>query len=522
MTGKTKEMNKIKQVLIMHKNRVSNRRIAKVVGMNKETVNNYVKKAEALGASLDELIGLDEPELERRLVSGNAAYSDPRFDVLSEMLPYIEGELRRKGVTLQLLWEEYKATHPNGYGLTQFRFHYSQYAKAKGTRGLSTVLKDLHVAGEHLMVDFSGDKLSYVDIDTGEAVQVEVFVACLPATDYLYVLCIPSQRSEDFIFALASCLKALGGVPKILVPDNLKAAVTKTDAYEPEINTVLTDFANHYGCVVIPARPRKPKDKSSVERSVMMSYRRVYAPLRNQTFHSIADLNAAVGSLVKAYNQRRMQQSGYTREERFLSVEKPVLMPLPGKDFEIKSYASLKVGSNCCVYLGRDKHYYSVPHSLVGKQVKVIYTRTLVKVFCDGECVAVHQRNTRPGEYTIVKEHLASNSGAYRDRSPQYYESKAREVSDELAEVIKFMFLTSQVPPETFYRGCDGLLKLQRTTSPDLFRKACETALFYRQYRYGFIKSVIESGLSGVANPDGMVKSPPAGHANIRGKGQFS
>jgi len=522
MTGKTKEMNKIKQVLIMHRDHVSNRRIAKTVGMNKETVNNYVRKANALGTSLDELIKLDEPELEHVLNSGNAAYSDPRFDELREMLPYIEGELRRKGVTLQLLWEEYRESHPDGYGLTQFRYHYRQYAKAKGAGGHGTVLKDLYVAGEHLMVDFAGDKLSYVDVDTGEDIPVEVFVACLPATDYLYVQCVPSQKSEDFIFALASCLKALGGVPKILVPDNLKAAVTKTDAYEPDINGVLTDFANHYGCVVIPARPGKPRDKAPAERNVMMSYRRIYAPLRNRTFHSLAELDEAVRALAKAYNQRRMQQLAYTREERFLSIEKPVLMPLPKDEFEIKSYASLKVGSNCCVYLGRDGHYYSVPHALVGRQTKVIYTRTLVKIFCDGECVAVHERNRRRGEYSIVKEHLASNSGAYRDRSPRYYEDKARAVSEELAEVIRLMFLTSQVPPETFYRGCDGLLQLQRTTSPDLFRKACETALFYRQYRYRFVKKVVDSGLSGAAAASSQVKPPPAGHANVRGKGQFN
>ena len=522
MTGKTKEMSKIKQLLIMHRDGASNRSIAKVLGMDKETVNNYVNKAKALPEGLEGLLRLEDPELGRRLHSGNAAYSDPRFDELRETLPYIEGELRRKGVTLRLLWEEYRAEHPEGYGLTQFRFHYRQYAKAKGSGGHGTVVRDLYAPGERLMVDFAGDKLSYVDIDTGEETKVEVFVACMPATDYVFATCVPTQGSEDFLFAIAQCLKAMGGVPKILVPDNLKAAVTKTDPYEPGINKVMEDFANHYGCVVIPARPGHPKDKASVERNVAAAYRHIYAPLRNRVFHSIGELNEAVGGLVRAYNQRRMQQVPFTREERFLSLERPALAPLPARDFEIKSYASLKVGHNCCVYLGRDRHYYSVPHRLVGRQAQVIYTRSLVKVFCDGECVAVHKRDRRHGEYSISKEHLASSSNAYRDRSPRYYEDKARAVSDELAEVVRLMFLTSRVPPETFYKGCDGLLKLQRTTRPDLFKRACETALEYGRYRYGFIKSLVESGLAGLDNADSIVKSPPSNHANVRGKGQFN
>ena len=515
-------MSKIKQLLIMHRDGRSNRSIAKDLGMDKETVNNYVNKARALPEGLEGLLRLEDPELERRLHSGNAAYSDPRFDVLREMLPYIESELRRKGVTLRLLWEEYRAEHPDGYGLTQFGFHYRQYAKAKGGGGHSTVVKDLYAPGERLMVDFAGDKLTYVDIDTGGEIKVEVFVACLPLTDYVFVTCVPTQSSEDFLFAIALCLKALGGVPKILVPDNLKAAVTKTDPYEPDINKVMEDFANHYGCVVIPARPGRPKDKASVERSVSAAYRHIYAPLRNRVFHSIGELNAAVGELVRAYNQRRMQQLGFTREERFLSLEKPALTPLPAQDFEIKSYASLKVGCNCCVYLGRDKHYYSVPHQLVGMQTQVIYTRTLVKVFCDGRCVAVHKRDRTPGGYSMLKEHLASSSNAYRSRSPQYYEDKARAVSNELAEVIRLMFVTARVPPETFYKGCDGLLKLQRTTRPDLFKRACETALDYGRYRYSFIKSLIDSDLAGVETADSSVKPPPSDHANVRGKGQFN
>ena len=239
MAGKTKEMSQIKQLLLLKKEGVSNRKAAAIVGINKETVNNYVRKACADELGIEGLLKLDDPVLEHRLKGGNPAYPDKRFEVFKELLPYLQEEMRRKHVTLKLLWEEYVSEHPDDhYSLTQFRYHYSQHTEAK-KESPSTILADRRTGGEKLFLDFTGDTMGYIDRETGEVVQCQAFVATLPASDYGYLLFVPSQRTEDFVYAITQCLKHLGGVPKMLVPDNLKAAVIKTDRYEPSLNRVL-------------------------------------------------------------------------------------------------------------------------------------------------------------------------------------------------------------------------------------------------------------------------------------------
>jgi hypothetical protein len=335
-------------------------------------------------------------------------------------------------------------------------------------------------------------------------------------------MCVPSQKSEDFTHAIICCLKALGGVPRIIVPDNLKAAVTKTDPYEPTLNNVLADMANHYGCSVLPTRPYRARDKSAVEGLVHLVYNRVYAALRNDVFYSLEELNRAVSEKLLAHNRKRMQRLPYSREEQFLAVEKPALHPLPATDFEIRSKTELKVGMNGFIYMGRDHHYYSVSHTYTGRMVRVVYTRTLIKIYCDGECIATHTRDYTEGGYTIVEGHLASHSKAYRDRSPDYYIRRGEKAMSELGEVIKNMFETARVPPETFYKGCDGLIHLAKNTDPQLFKQACQTALNYHIYKYGFIKQLVKSKCEGLEDKKSQNKPVmPPHHENIRGKEQF-
>ena len=519
MAGKTKEMSQIKQLLLLKKEGVSNRKAAAIVGINKETVNNYVRKALADELGIEGLLKLDDPVLEHRLKGGNPAYPDRRFEVFKALLPYLQEEMKRKHVTLKLLWEEYVQEHPDDhYSLTQFRFHYNQNTEAK-KESPSTILADMRSGGEKLFLDFTGDTMGYIDMETGEMIQCQAFVATLPASDYGYLLFVPSQRTEDFVYAITQCLKHLGGVPKMLVPDNLKAAVIKTDRYEPSLNRVLEDMGNHYGTVVVPARPVHPKDKSNVEGNVRLVYMRVFAELRNETFYSIDELNAAAAEKMRKHNQKRMQKNPYTREERFLAIDRPNLKPLPAADFEIVSYTDLKVSSNCCVYLGRDQHYYTVPYQHISKTAHVAYTRSLVKIYVDGELVATHARDYSKGRYTIVEEHLASKSSEYRGLSAGKYIERAQKASKELAEVMTHIFYDSSMPAETHYRTCDGLLNLQRSSDPLIFRTACETALRYGRYSYRFIRSLVESKCAGVVQTESLL-SPPE-HDNIRGREQF-
>ena len=295
----------------------------------------------------------------------------------------------------------------------------------------SSVLE--HHPGDKLYIDFAGKPLSYVDKQTGEEINVQVFVACLPYSDYGFAMAVPTQRTDDFIHALQKCLKDLGGVPQTLVPDNLKAAITKASRYEPSINRVMEDFANHYGTTVTPARAGKPKDKALVENQVKLIYSRVYAKLRNQRFFDLPSLNKAIQEKMLAHNQTRMQRKNYSRQEKFIADEKQALQPLPTNDFEVKYYKSLKVAHNNHIFISSDRHHYSVPYTYIGQHTRVIYTRSVVRIFSSqGQLIAVHPRSLKKSGYTTRKEHLCSHHQYYKKRSPTYYMQRGYDHSEQL------------------------------------------------------------------------------------------
>jgi len=514
MANKLVVMSKIKQLLRMHLSGASNRKIARELGLDRGTVNDYIGKLKSGDMAIDALLLLDDPVLEGVFTAGTAAYTDKRFEDFKELLPWFEKELGRKHVTRHLLWQEYLTKHPSGYRYTQFCFHLGQQLIARKPTAILT-----HIAGEKLFVDFAGDTMEYIDIETGEVVKVQVFVACLPFSDYSFIMCVPSQKTEDFIHALTCCLRAFGGSPKILVPDNLKAAVIKADRHEPELNRVMEDFANHYQMVVLPARAGRPRDKASVENQVRIIYLRVYAKLRNHRFFSLDELNCAVFAKTLEHNQTRMQRKDYTREEKFLADEKHTLGALPPTDFLLKYYAQLRVSANNCIYLKRDNRYYSVPYIYIGQNVQVIYTRTTIKIYCQSECIATHSRVVGFG-YTVVKEHLCSSHQHYNHRNPDYYVETARKRSDALAEVIIRIFdHPKSQSPEVYYKTCDGLLSLCRKSDPVRFEKACRIALDNGEYGYKFIKALIEG--KSLMMEAAELFPLPAPEENIRGKDYY-
>lgn len=349
MATQPKSMNIIKQVLTGHKNGLSVRRLADMYKISPTTVQRYVSMAEADPLSLDALLLLEDPELNHRFNGGNPAYCDARFGDIKRRIPHFEQELKRKHMTVQLLWEEYRTDVPDGYSLTQFRYHLNQNLEAVKP---STGFMVLHEPAAKLYIDFAGSKLSYVDMETGEVIQVETFAAVLPFSGYTFITCVPSQRIEHFLDAIAAALEYFGGVPRLIVPDNLRSAVKKSDKWSPDLTDGMNDLATHYGCNVLPARVRKPKDKALVEDAVHKGYSRIYAPLRNRTFHSLEELNKAVRTLVDRYNSRRMQGCDYSRVERFIAAEKPALLPLPRQAFQMKRHAQLKVAPNSFIQLG--------------------------------------------------------------------------------------------------------------------------------------------------------------------------
>ena len=516
MAGKTKPMSQIKQLLIFKQQGKGIKTIAGLVRMSKTTVNEYLRKLKILQETnpawtIGELIKMEDPVLEAKFHAGNAAYKDERYEDLKTRFPDYEKDLEKLGVTQQLLWEEYKVQKPDGYERSQFFHHLRQLKLASKP----SMVMD-HIPGDKLYIDFAGKKISYIDKDTGEIVKCEVFVACLPFSDYSFAMAVHGQTIGDFLFALYCCLLDFGGVPQAFVPDNLKAAVIKANRYEPDINRAMEDFANHYGTTVIPARVGKPKDKSLVENQVKLIYNRVYAQLRNMQFFDLASLNKAIKEKIKAHNQKRMQQKPYCREERFLAEEKKFLSPLPREKFELKYYKELTVAPNNHIQLHIDKHYYSVPYQHIGQKVKVIYTRSMVYIFYKGNQIAAHIRSFAQGQYTTVKEHLCSHHQHYKERSPSYYITQAKKKSDSLHQLTEKIFQQGR-HPEQLYKTCDGLFSLWRKTNSGIFDKACQIAIENQQYTYKFILNLLQNKMTESPEDPLQEKNLPQ-HDNLRGK----
>lgn len=475
MAGKITPMSKIKQVLLMHRDGMSNRDIAKNVGIDKCTVNTYVRKIKADPLSLEALLKLEEPELEARMFAGNPAYTDERMKAFLEKLPYFRQQLEDGHVTRLLLWEEYRRENPDGYGKSQFFFHLKQNLVAQKQ---VAVLRNTYKPGEILMVDFAGDKLAYIDTETGEKIHVEVFVGTMPYSGLTFAIAIPSQQVEDFVYALRMCMEALGGVPHVVIPDNLKSAVIKANRWTPKLNQALMDMGNHYGFAVLPARVASPTDKAHVESDVNRIYQRVYAKLRKRVFYSLVELNKAISELVTAHNQTRMQEHPYTREERFHAMERGELLPLPEHIYEVKYTHTVTVDPQGEVKLSDDKHYYTVPCAYIGWKVKLIYTRSSVKVYIDNKCVASYVRDRTPGEHTQMKEHLSLELQSYLSRSQEYYCKKAQEEkSPELEAFIQSLFMNRKygVTDAICYNLCDFLFHLKRKTPPEAFCRTMTT-----------------------------------------------
>jgi len=455
MAGKTRPMSQIKQLLRLHQQGKAKKEIARILGISKNTVKSYLHKYESSGYNIDDLLEFDDPVLESKFHLGNPSYKEHRYEFLKKQMDYYVQELKRNGVTRLILWEEYKESNPNGYSFSQFCYHLHQHQKASKP---TAVLH--HEPSDKLFIDFAGKQLSYVDIQTGEIIKCQVFVACLPYSDYAFAMAVKTQGVEDFIYAISCCLSYLGGVPRAIVPDNLKSAVIKSDRYEPELNVALDDLANHYGTTIVPARVR-------------------------------------------------------SREEKFLADEKHLLQPLPKTVYEMKFYKEYTVAPNNHICLFKDRHYYSVPYIHVGRKAMVIYTRSTVSIYVNNELVAVHARSYTAGQYTSVKEHLCSNHQHWLSRSPDYYMEKAKRTSDELYNLFVQLFQQGKYP-EQLYRTCDGLLRLQRDTEPEDFAQACKIAIELNRYSYTLVRNLIKNKV--IWDTDVPEDNPLPKHQNVRGR----
>jgi transposase len=486
------EMEIKKQIEILNSLGYGKKTIARELGVSKNTVKNYL-----------------EASLEASDAKGADWHNDSRKEELHSFFPYCRGELSRKGVTRQILWAEYRGRHPDGYSYSRFCEYLSQWLDRKDV--------SLHIEqqpGDRMYVDFACSKMTIADPYTGEIKQVEVFVAVLGYSGKTYVRACESQRKEDFLSCIARALNYFGGVPKVLIPDNLKSGVDKANRYEAEINRDLLDLGNHYDMAILPTRSVKPRDKAWVERMILIVYTRVYAPLRNQVFTNLDNLNDAICEYLEYHNQVPLQGRSESRNVLFETGEKQHLRPLPHDCWELKEYLHVKVMKNSHVQLHRDRHYYSVPHHYIGQKIKLVYTDTYVAVYLAGERVAYHLRDRTPYKYTTVKEHLPSSHQFVSEWNPGKFIEWAGRIHPDVESYIRKV-LDSKLYPEQTYRSCVGILSFEKKAGKERLIAACKRASDFGVYNYKVISQIIDNRLDRLETREKQITMPL--HENIRG-----
>ena len=391
MAGKTKSMHQVKQIIELYHKGKGIRETERLTGISRKTIRNYLHRVNSLNLLPESLLAMEDEPLWELLCREEvpALNEDERFKIIESQLEYYSAELRRRGVTRYLLWEEYRKDHPDGYRYTQFCEYIRRYQRRD-----QAVMHFTHKPGEQMQVDFAGDKLHYVDRDTGEVIPCEVLVCVLPYSNYTYAIALRSQKQEEFIGGICRALEYIGGVPESIKCDNLRSAVVKSSRYEPQFTEAMEYVAAHYGTTILAARIYKPRDKSNVEKGVDLAYKRIYAPLRNVTSHSLEELNAAIRKQLQEHNNRLFQGRDYSRSNRF-EEEKPLLKELPNTRYEMKKVAWGKVQKNYHVIAGEDHHQYSVPFTLIGKTLKIVYTSEMVEIYDERTRVALHKRTAR-------------------------------------------------------------------------------------------------------------------------------
>ena len=496
---------------------LSERAIGRALQVSRTAVTKYLECFRGSGLTWEQAQELPDSELLAVLEGQRVTQTSARYQQLAERFPMMVKELRRKGMTLQLLWEEYLRAYPDGYQNSQFCHHFHLWRKSA-----EVGMHIDHQAGEKLFVDYAGDKLAIVDPDSGTVQPVETFVAILGASELTYVEASATQQSEDWIRSNERALRYCGGCTQVIIPDNLRSAVSRSDPYEPGINPVFDAFAQHYGVVIMPARVRQARDKALVENAVRLSYQRIYAPLRDRTFHSLEQLNAAIWELLEEHNARRFQRLPYSRRELFEQIEKHALAPLPAHHFPLQQTREATVQFNYHVELREDRHHYSVPWQLRTRdprtKVKLLYDERSVSVYYDNVRLVEYQRDRRPGGYTTLPDHMPPQHRMYAEWSPERLLRWARAHGDNVAAVIAQVLQDAKYPPQAF-RSCLGILNLEKSYGAPRLDRACQKALSCGLCSYRRIENMLKLGLEDEQEQPQL--SLPR-HENVRGSRYYT
>ena len=485
---------------------LSNDDIAASCRIGETTVREYLRRAKLAGLTWPLPDTLQDAVLNQMLFPPPAAIatSDRPLPDWFE----VNKQLRRKGVTLQLLVEEYRRIHPTGYAYSQFCRLYREWALIQ----YPTMIQE-HKAGDKLFVDYAGHTMPITAPKTGEVRDAQIFVAVLGASNYTFTEATLTQSLPDWIGSHIRCFAFLGGVPRLVVPDNLRSGVTSPCRYEPDINPTYLKLANHYGVAVVPARVRKPRDKAKAENAVLQVERRILARLRNHTFHSLAELNQAIAELLLLLNDQTTKSLGSSRTALFESIDRPALRPLPDHPFVEGEWSKARVNLDYHVVV--DTHRYSVPHTLIGGLVDIHLTATIVEIYMDNARVASHKRSDVRNGFTTVAEHMPPQHRHVNWQEDQFL-AQACKHGPHTERLISTV-LASRPVREQSYRSCLGILRLADKYGSDRMEDAALRAVVTQVATYKSVETILKSGLDRVPLPTEHKDTPPLIHDNIRG-----
>jgi len=510
-------MRQIKEILrLKHEHRLSVRQIARSCGLPASTVSDYVVRAQAAGLGWPLPEGLDEGQIQHRLLNptrGQPEAAPPPKP--ARPLPdwsEVHKELRRRSVTLRLLWREYRESFPDGYGYTQFCEHYHRWA---GT--LDPVMRQHHTPGEKLFVDWAGQTVPIREPD-GSVSEASLFIAVLGASNKTFAHAFPDQKLPSWISAHCQAYAFFGGVAKVTVPDNPKTGVIKPCRYEPRLHRTYQEMAEHYGTVIIPARPRRPRDKAKAETGVLIAERQILAALRDHTFFSVAGLNQTLAPLLAQLNAQRFQKLEGSRDSWFDAYEKSKLQPLPTTAFELATWSKAMVNIDYHVVV--EKHYYSVPYSLIHQTLEVRLSPSTVELFQQGKRVALHRRSFRPGRFTTLDEHRPKAHRKHLEWTPGRIVDWARKTGPACAQLVQ-QIMEERPHPEQGFRSCLGIIRLGKATGDQRLEAACQRALHFGTCTYRSVESILKHRLDQQPLEPELPLNPPD-HANVRGRSYYN
>lgn len=504
--GQLIPMVKFREILRLHNLGYNQSEIARSCLTARSTVQDYIKRAQAHSLDYDKLENLSDSEIQELLGKGYRKQNKKQQTIDFES---VHRELQRKGVTLGLLWMEGKERGDWQYSYGGFCRRYRQWKKRQ-----KLSMRQVHKGGDKLFVDFSGMTMPVLNLETGEITQAQIFVACLGASNYTYVEALTSQALDNWIGAHQRALAFFGGVPAAIIPDNLKSGVTDPCRYEPGINRTYQDFAEHYNVIILPARPKAPRDKAKVENAVQQVERQILAPLRDQPFTRFTQLNQALKQGLETLNQRTMREYGLSRRERFEQVDQPELKPLPSQTFEYADWKKAKV--NLDYHIEFERHYYSVPYEYVRKSVMVKITESLVQIFHDHHRIAVHQRSRTPFSHSTEEGHMPPEHWAYKTQSREKFLTWAQQVGPATQQQVTEIFDKKRYDEQAF-RTLRGVQSLSTAHGPERLEAACQRANALGMVGRRYLESMLKHQLESDPLPGEEHQVVPLHHANLRG-----